>query len=233
MAITSPHVDESPSRAIQEGPQTSPTVKMRTLSFFVILLTFTKAWNPIAGLKQAIYFNAPSTKTKLTSKDGLYPEQIEQFGPLDDVVMGGSSSSKFENGKWSGSIVTANGGFCGIRSQAFKLDATGYKGFELEVKGGGGQRVKFSTKDGSDWNGVAWIWEFDTKANAVTKVRLPFAKAIPTKFAKTVDGAVLSLESLTSVQFTLSKFSLDGKLNPKFKGDGTFQIEILSIRLYK
>ncbi|GMI32838.1 hypothetical protein TrCOL_g11454 [Triparma columacea] len=207
----------------------------------VLLLSLTcsiDALRILSGIKQAIYFNSPFRRVKKMnvgdSLTNIYPKSINKFGPLDDVVMGGSSSSKFANGVWSGTIVTASGGFCGIRSLNFDLDASSYKGFEVTVRGGDGQRFKFITRDSGEWNGVAWTWEFDTSSSpsSVTKVRLPFSEARPTKFARTVPNAELDKSKLTTVQFTLSKFAFDGQLNPKFNGDGTFNLSIDSISLY-
>ena len=188
----------------------------------------------LSGLKQALWFNSPFNRVKKMSSSNLYPNAVTEFGPLDDVVMGGSSSSSFSSGKWSGTIVINSGGFCGIRSKNFSLDASAFKGFEVVVRGGQNQRFKFITRDSSDWNGVAWTWEFDTSpsASATTKVKLPFSSARPTKFARTVPNVELDLSKLSTVQFTLSKFAFDGKLNPKFNGDGPFELYIDSVSLY-
>ena len=55
------------------------------------------------------------------------------WSPLDDVVMGGVSSSEFDNntGMWGGTVSSSNsGGFVGIRTTPFDppLDMTGCKG---------------------------------------------------------------------------------------------------------
>ncbi|GMH55920.1 hypothetical protein TrRE_jg11167 [Triparma retinervis] len=207
------------------------------LVLFLLLLASTSSLRILKGLRQALYFNSPFRfrRNMSTTSSNLYPTSVTSFGPLDDVVMGGSSSSSFDakGGKWEGNIVTQNGGFAGIRSLNFNLDASAYKGFVLKVRGGGGQRFKFITRDSGDWNGVAWTWEFDTSSKpSATVVRLPFSHARPTKFAKTVPGAVLDKEKLTTIQFTLSKFAFDGDLNPKFNGDGPFSLNIDEVALY-
>ena len=46
-------------------------------------------------------------------------ENFFRFSPLDDVVMGGASSSTIDNntGIWKGTVTDANnGGFVGVRS---------------------------------------------------------------------------------------------------------------------
>lgn len=49
-------------------------------------------------------------------------EDLAAWGRLDDVIMGGRSSSGLapaEGGAaWSGELITDGGGFCGTRTQA-------------------------------------------------------------------------------------------------------------------
>jgi len=157
--------------------------------------------------------------------------------------MGGGSSSTFATlpdpsgsglfGSWTGTIVTKNGGFCGVRSRNFQLDAGEYEGFEVTVRGGDGQKFKFITRDTDDWNGIAWTWTFGTRMKGeVTKVRMPFSTARPTKFARTVKGVTLNKRSLRSLQFTLSQFDFDGELNSSFNGDGPFGMDVVEVAFY-
>lgn len=93
------------------------------------------------------------------------------FGPLDDVVMGGASSSTFDNdsGLWKGSVTDANnGGFIGIRSfPAFKWDMTGCQGIELKLRqrGEADQRFKVVLRDSTDFNGVCWTTSVNVRGN--------------------------------------------------------------------
>jgi hypothetical protein len=93
------------------------------------------------------------------------------FGPLDDVVMGGASSSTFDNdgGIWKGSVTDANnGGFIGIRSfPAFKWDMTGCQGIELKLRqrGENDQRFKIVLRDSTDFNGVCWTTSVDVRGS--------------------------------------------------------------------
>ena len=205
---------------------------IRLLSLLLLTLSaISSSWSILSGIKQTFFFNNPFSVKKVVMSKLVYPSSFTEFGPLDDVVMGGSSSSSFVNGRWRGTIVTKSGGFCGIRSKAMELNASSYTGFELKLKGGGNNRYKFSVRDSTEWNGPAFTWSFDTKESGTT-IKLPFNKAIPTKFAKTVSNVSLDKAKISSIQFTYSKFEFDGGLNPKFSGDGPFDLSVVSISLY-
>ena len=116
-----------------------------------------------------------------------------EWAPLDDVVMGGASESSIKignvfDGQWKGIVTTANnGGFAGIRTRTLApgLDMSACRGLILTVKADG-QRYKFIGRDDEEWNGIAWSLSFDTDANKVLNVKIPFTQLKPTKFAKTV-----------------------------------------------
>lgn len=170
-----------------------------------------------------------------------------QFAPLDDVVMGGVSSSTFDNtsGKWTGVVTDANnGGFVGVRSfPNFEWDMQGCKGIEMKIKGGAGMRYKVVLRDTSDFNGVAWTTSVDIGSASnplmqlfengedTTTVRIPFANQIPTKFARTVQDASFSAANIVGIQLTYSKFEYDGDLNPKFSL-GDIDLQIQEIKAY-
>uniref|UniRef100_A0A7S4QC89 NADH:ubiquinone oxidoreductase intermediate-associated protein 30 domain-containing protein n=1 Tax=Ditylum brightwellii TaxID=49249 RepID=A0A7S4QC89_9STRA len=160
------------------------------------------------------------------------------WAPLDDVVMGGVSSSTFDNntGQWSGVVsATNNGGFVGIRTTPFAtpLDLSSCKGIEFRTRGGGnGKRFKAVLRDSTEFNGICWTSSFDAPKGAKGgAVRLPFAKMIPTIFAKTVEGKTLLKENVVGFQLAYSKFEYDGGLNPKFEL-GDFSLQVLEIRAY-
>ncbi len=100
-----------------------------------------------------------------------------RWAPLDDVVMGGVSSSVVDNdtGVWSGTVSDANsGGFVGIRTTplASPLDMTDCSGIELYLRGNGStvipqQRFKIIIRDSTDFNGVCWTSSFDIPSSSV------------------------------------------------------------------
>ncbi|CAN0504448.1 unnamed protein product, partial [Laminaria digitata] len=83
---------------------------------------------------------------------------------LDDVIMGGKSSSGWKAGvgggvlerqsgktfgRWAGNLVTDGGGFCGTVVKNMPFDATGFDGIRIRVRGDG-NRYKFRLKPDSE-----------------------------------------------------------------------------------
>jgi hypothetical protein len=156
------------------------------------------------------------------------------FAPLDDVVMGGASSSTFDasTGKWTGQVTDANnGGFVGIRSTPnLQLDMTKCKGLELKLRSNKQKRLKVAVRDSTEFNGITWATSVDLKNGSV--VRVPFAKQVPTVFAKVVDDSeAFRKDKVTAVQLVYSKFEYDGKLNPRFES-GDVDVQIEEIKAY-
>lgn len=158
------------------------------------------------------------------------------FAPLDDVVMGGASSSRFDaaTGKWTGDVTDANnGGFIGIRSTPFvEYDMSQCKGVQLKITPSkkASLRLKVVIRDSTDFNGIGWTTSIDIAANGST-IRIPFDKQVPTRFAQTVSGQSFAKDQVRGVQLVFSKFEYDGALNPKFEL-GDFQIQVEEIRTY-
>ena len=94
-------------------------------------------------------FSEASANLSQPSGPGARGNRGIDWGPLDDVVMGGASKTDLEpgqtfNGTWTGFTTTANnGGFSGIRTKLFKrpFDATTCEGIALKLQGDG-QRYK-------------------------------------------------------------------------------------------
>ena len=154
------------------------------------------------------------------------------FGSLDDVVMGGRSESSWNEGKWAGRVTTENnGGFAGVRSRNFLVDASGVQGISISLLGDG-NTFKFICRDSEDFNGIAWSSSFDTVKDRAMDVRVKFSELIPTKFARTVQGAApFNKKTLRAIQFSLSKFEYDGGLNSKFT-EGPFKLDVKSISFF-
>mmetsp|Transcript_7495 Transcript_7495/g.19517 ORF Transcript_7495/g.19517 Transcript_7495/m.19517 type:complete len:227 (-) Transcript_7495:371-1051(-) len=198
-------------------------------------------WDPLRFARQALYFNQPMTPA-LAPVEGqrLFPRRGLEWGPLDDVIMGGASSSTWEatptgTGVWRGSVTSANnGGFAGVRTRPLRpaVDASRFAGLKVKLTSDSATRFKFIVRDSDDWNGVAWTWCFDAPGGRPVEVTLPFAEAKPTKFAKVLtDAPPLDTARLTALQLTLSKFEFDGGLNPRFK-EGDFVVDVEAIDLY-
>lgn len=162
---------------------------------------------------------------------------VEQWGSLDDVVMGGVSESQVQAGQnsliFSGEVSTANsGGFTSIRMRNLEvpLNLTGADGLELLVRGDG-QRYKFFVRGETRWDGVAHAQSFDTMNDQWATVRLPFRDFVAVFRAKTLADTPLDPSCIYAFQLMLSKFEYDGALNPQFH-PGRFCLEVQSIRAY-
>ncbi|GLC61057.1 hypothetical protein PLESTB_001711400 [Pleodorina starrii] len=184
-------------------------------------------------------------------------QSVARWGPLDDVVMGGVSTSGLElvggageegGAAWvfSGNVSTDNfGGFASVRTRNLDppLDLSPYAGIELRLFGDG-QRYKFIIRPDANWDGIAYCSSFDTQPGVWQTIRLPFADFFPVFRAKRVAvgtagagagaaGGVQPLDpaSISSIQIMLSKFEYDGQLNPSFRR-GPFRLPFSLISTY-
>eukprot|EP00172_Hildenbrandia_rubra_P001229 Plantae.Rhodophyta-Hildenbrandia_rubra.ctg17754.p1 GENE.Plantae.Rhodophyta-Hildenbrandia_rubra.ctg17754~~Plantae.Rhodophyta-Hildenbrandia_rubra.ctg17754.p1 ORF type:complete len:548 (+),score=121.88 Plantae.Rhodophyta-Hildenbrandia_rubra.ctg17754:40-1644(+) len=163
------------------------------------------------------------------------------WNQVDDVVMGGVSSSKIDVDRrnkaivFSGAVSSDNfGGFASARTVDFStpLNLSRYSGIELKVRGDG-KRYKFIVRCDKRWDGISHCHSFDTKKGETMTVRIPWSDFITVFRAKTVkDGDALNPRNITAFQIMLSKFEYDGGLNPNFE-TGPFNIMIESIGAYK
>jgi len=205
-----------------------------------------QAWNPFRFVEQSSKFvqlpfvGTNAAPTVIRPGDVVWKpgSKAFQFAPLDDVVMGGVSSSNFDNsrGIWKGQVTDANnGGFIGIRSTpSVKYDMPNCKGLQVKVKllsGGKEKRFKFVTRDSSDFNGITWATSNDAKPNRETVWKIPFDKQIPTLFANTVPDQTFDKSKVAGFQIAFSKFEYEGDLNPKFQV-GDVKLQVLEIRAY-
>lgn len=160
------------------------------------------------------------------------------WGAVDDVVMGGVSSSNLilrdHSAIFTGIVSTDNnGGFASVRSKNFSQpwDLSNYQGIRLKVKGDG-KRYKFITRCESKWDGISYCYSFDTVADEWITVNISFNDLIPVFRAKTLKEADnFDSSKIYSLQLMLSKFEYDGGYNPSFEAGG-FALEIKSIKGY-
>lgn len=216
-------------------------------------------WEPLRFVQQSSKFVSMNPFSKPNERvvqpgDVLWSPDDKptfQLAPLDDVVMGGVSSSTFDNdtGLWKGSVTDANnGGFIGIRSTpAFSWNMEACNGIQLQVKSNSPktQRFKFITRDSADFNGVSWTSSFDvggtngpmkfftspSNNGGVTTIKIPFDRQVPTIFARTVPDQVFQKNNVVGVQLAYSKFEYDGDLNPNFSL-GDMDLQILEMKAY-
>jgi uncharacterized protein YbjT (DUF2867 family) len=181
---------------------------------------------PQTGEKLIFDFTNPSEDLRTT------------WGAVDDVVMGGVSSSNIQLVEgialFAGNVSTANsGGFASIRTKNFSptIDLSGYEGVELRLRGDG-NRYKLFLRTETRWDGIGYSYSFDTLANTWINVRVPFGELVPVFRAKTVkDCPPIDKSQICSFQLMLSKFEYDGELNPRFSPGG-FALQVESIKAY-
>jgi Complex I intermediate-associated protein 30 (CIA30) len=207
-----------------------------------LLLAERQSWNPFRFIAQSSKFiPLPfSERTKRTVQPGdvLWEPSISsnsfKFGPLDDVVMGGVSSSSFDDatGIWDGTVTDANnGGFIGIRSYPYtSWNMSSCRGLQIKCKSPFDSRIKVGLRDTKDFNGV--VWNASINVNNAQAVQVPFLSLIPNKFAnRIVSDIEFDQSNVVGIQFVYSKFEYDGDLNPKFRVGG-FRLQILEVKAF-
>jgi hypothetical protein len=206
---------------------------VETLSFFESI--------PIVSQVQQMFFGTQVLPPPQIQANVIFDfskaESAALWGAVDDVVMGGVSSSAMG---WQGGVAvfgglvsTENsGGFASVRTRNFStsLDLSAYSGLELRLKGDG-LRYKVLLRDDSGWDTVAYAFSFETTKGQWTTVRVPFEKMVGVVRARSVPGAKLEPARVRSVQLMVSKFEYDGVLNPSFE-PGEFRLEIGTIGVY-
>lgn len=171
---------------------------------------------------------------------------IKNWISVDDVIMGGSSSSKWDEMnveagdedfcRWSGNVNVIDGGFCGTSSlpTLAPVNVNGFDGIKIRVKGDG-NRYKFRVKLG-DYQYQSF---FDTIDGVWQDISLPFDSFICVRqtqvdynappIASTNDPANSLISSFGIVY---SRFGFNKAANPKFTST-SFKIDVSNISIYK
>lgn len=147
--------------------------------------------------------------------------------PINDVVMGGISHSRFDYvgesiAVFSGTVSLENSsGFASLRSTPSLYDLRGYSGLQLRVRGDGKQ-YKLNLKTEAALDGVQYQAVFKTEAGAWTEIVIPFSKFVPMfRGAHAYDSPPLDPGSICSFGFLISD-----------KQEGPFRMDIDWIRVY-
>jgi monofunctional biosynthetic peptidoglycan transglycosylase len=120
------------------------------------------------------------------------PAEIALFRPIDDVVMGGVSRSRFEPAgpgvaAFRGEVSLARGGgFASVRSEPREWATSGARSILLRIKGDGKQ-YKLTLRTDDAFDGVQYQARFQPPAGEWIELRLPASE-----FAATFRGRVLS-----------------------------------------
>ncbi|CAD7695637.1 unnamed protein product [Ostreobium quekettii] len=159
-------------------------------------------------------------------------KDVEMWERLDDVIMGGKSSSSIKlagdgsGAVWSGDLVVEGGGFCGCRISLPKsLDLSMFDGVEFTAKGNG-SIFKLNLATAQSEGGKTYQASFETVEGAWTEVKLPWHEFVPVDQAMYEPGRPPADPS-NVVGFTLvySRFTHNRMPNPKYS-PGPFEFEI-------
>lgn len=120
------------------------------------------------------------------------PAEVALFSPIDDVVMGGRSSSRMVQAApgvaaFEGTVsLENNGGFASARSAARDWDTAGAHVFVLRVRGDG-RRYRFNVRTPGSMSAFRYEAPLEINAGAWTEVEIPvealrgkaFGRAVP------------------------------------------------------
>lgn len=113
------------------------------------------------------------------------PADAEVWQPVDDVVMGGVSTSQIQVtpdgiAVFSGVLSLAHGGgFASVRSRPLPVNLSTFDGLELRVRGDG-QRYRLRLRTDADLDGIAYQVGFGTEPGLWQTLRFPFSAFQPT-----------------------------------------------------
>ena len=168
-----------------------------------------------------------SKEEELTIFDFSKKNDLNQWRPINDTVMGGISESQLQLTKERSALFTGNvslennGGFASLQSQPSDYNFTGYEGITIRLKGDG-KRYKFSLKTNAYLDFTRYEDAFNTEKGAWTIVRIPFNTLVPT-----FRGRLLTSEP----PIDISKVKSFGLLISD-KQKGPFRLEIAWIKAY-
>jgi monofunctional biosynthetic peptidoglycan transglycosylase len=120
--------------------------------------------------------------------------EVAQWGPVNDVVMGGVSSSTVRasdegTAVFSGEVsLENNGGFASVRSRPRDWELGGARGLALRVRGDG-KSYKLGARTDDAFDGVTWQATFETVSGEWTTVRVAFADMEPRWHGRLVQNA--------------------------------------------
>jgi len=177
-------------------------------------------------------------KAQMVVKDVLpmvTEEDLAKWERMDDVIMGGISSSSFElledggvkGATWKGDLIMDGGGFCGCRTVRIDTNLSGTDGLALRVRGNGSTfKLNIKTQEQLDSPESTYQATFDTVAGQWTNIMLPWHNFVPVKRAQSdPKGLPLDPSNIAKFGLVLSRFEFNGMPNPKFT-PGTWKLDI-------
>lgn len=156
--------------------------------------------------------------------DFASPAEIGAWSAIDDVVMGGVSSSALVASGEGSALFTGEislehgGGFASVRSPSTRRALAGQRGLRVRFRGDG-RRYKLRVRTSADFEGVAFQAPFTTRPGSWIMIELPFVDFVPVLRGRVVPGsAPLDPGAILSFGFLIS----DGQV-------GRFRLEVASI----
>jgi monofunctional biosynthetic peptidoglycan transglycosylase len=127
--------------------------------------------------------HATTAMSRSTLFDFSDPAAARVWRNVDDVVMGGVSSSRFEqrdgHACFTGTVsLENNGGFASVRCTPEGLDLRGTDAMELDLQGDG-HTYKLSVRLDGDFDGVSYQTNFTPRAGERSTVRIAFSELVP------------------------------------------------------
>ncbi|NOQ28186.1 MAG: CIA30 family protein [Bacteroidales bacterium] len=144
---------------------------------------------------------------------------ISNWNIVDDIVMGGKSSSEFElsekgSGIFKGSVsLENNGGFSSVQHRFKNIDSNAFLKFVIHIKGDG-KRYQFRIKaNANDY--YSYIFNFPTTGDWQI-VEIPFGKMSPSFRGTILNQSNFSGEKIQEIGFLIgNKKAEDFKLEIK------------------
>jgi monofunctional biosynthetic peptidoglycan transglycosylase len=135
--------------------------------------------------------------------DFSQPAALADWQPINDSVMGGVSTSRFQTehgvAVFAGMVSLANnGGFASVRSASGRYDLVASRGVALRVRGDG-KTYKLNLRTAATFDGVSYQAVFTPAADEWQTVRLPFAGFAPTFRGRRVTAPLLDPGGIATV----------------------------------
>jgi len=149
------------------------------------------------------------------------PAEAERWQSIDDVVMGGQSTSAMlagdQIGVFAGKLsLERGGGFASVRRRDQPVDLSAYDGIELRLRGDG-KRYKFNLRTSAGSDGVVYQASFETQPAIWQTPRMAFAAFVPRFRGRPAPGT-LDPAQVSSLGLLISD-----------RQAGTFRLELSTI----
>lgn len=159
--------------------------------------------------------------------DFAQPADAGVWRSIDDVVMGGRSSSRMVPVEGGGAAFTGevslenNGGFASVRSPELAGGLAGFSGVRLRVRGDG-RRYALTVRVANLPAPLRYQAEFDTAAGQWQTVTVPFGALRGKVFGSSVPAPPLPARWVRQVGFIISD-----------KQAGPFRLEVAWVDVYR